>query len=88
MAQCPRQLFGRQAIPMMWDYAEANPLHDSSGGFITSLEVSVRSLPSFCANGPRARAFQHDASEAPVNVGELVSTDPPYYDNIGYADLS
>ena len=90
VAQCSRQLFGRQAIPMLWDYAEANPLHDSSGGFVTNLEVSVRAFSVFPAReGDIAHAFQANASEFDT-AGSLkyFSTDPPYYDNIGYADLS
>lgn len=88
VAQCSRQLFGRQAIPMLWDFAEANPLHDSSGGLTTNIDVSVRSFSCFPAIGIIGRAFQDNASEQVSSVGKLLSTDPPYYDNIGYADLS
>ena len=88
VAQCPRQLYGRQGIPMIWDYAEANPLHDSSGGFLTNVDVSIRSFASFPAMGQTASVQQQDASQSAILPGEVVSTDPPYYDNIGYADLS
>ena len=49
VAQCSRQLFGRQAIPMLRDFAEANPLHDSSCGLVTNIEVSLRAFHCFPA---------------------------------------
>jgi putative DNA methylase len=83
------QGFGRQAIPMIWDYAEANPISEAGGGFgITAHAVAkvLERLPSSVIPGS---ATQKDASEATAAVrGRVVSTDPPYYDNIGYADLS
>jgi putative DNA methylase len=88
VAQCPRQLFGRQAVTMIWDYAEANPLQDASGGFVTSLDVSVRAFEVFPTSGALARARQADAAHGPVAPLSVVSTDPPYYDNVPYADLS
>lgn len=90
LAQCPLTFFGRQAIPMSWDFAEANPFSNSSGSFGVMLEGYVSAF---------ANAFQMQYD----NVGEviqadaqsdcglrniMISTDPPYYDNIGYADLS
>lgn len=90
-AQCPRQLFGRQAIPMIWDFAEANPLSTSSG----SWEVFIKGISKTFANGfetvsPTAKGFvkQQNASDQEISKNKVVSTDPPYYDNIGYADLS
>jgi putative DNA methylase len=80
------QAFGRQAIPMVWDYAEANPLDSALGidvtvGWVASaIERQVSS-----ANGTAA---QSDAQSQLMSTDRLVSTDPPYYDNIGYADLS
>ena len=81
-------VFGRQAIPMVWDYAEGNPFSDSSGnwsGQVTWVQKAVAALP---ANG-NGDISQRDAaarlSEIPSPV---VCTDPPYYDNICYADLS
>lgn len=88
VAQCTRQLFGRQAVPMLWDFGEANPLHDSSGGFSTNLDVSLRALTSFPENTVSGFVSQDDASSQTISAGKLISTDPPYYDNIGYADLS
>ncbi len=83
------QTFGRQALPMVWDHAEANPLSNSTGnwdGAITWITSCLeRSVP---ATG-FGLARQLDAT-ASVNglVQPMISTDPPYYDNIGYADLS
>ena len=90
-AQCPRQLFARQAIPMVWDYAEGNPLGDSSGSWKILLDNLLRSLnaPLFAFNRPAlGYANQKDASKISFNCPIVISTDPPYYDNIGYADLS
>ena len=88
VAQCTRQMFGRQAIPMLWDYGEANPLHDSSGGISTNISVSCRAFSCFANSDLQSFACQGDASSQTTSEGKLVSTDPPYYDNIGYADLS
>ena len=83
-----RNTFGRQAIPMTWDYAEGNPFCSSSGSFDNVLKwvcEDVAELPSVSLDG---RARQFDAQSDNGMRGILVSTDPPYYDNIGYADLS
>lgn len=87
-AQCTRQALGRQALPMLWDYGEANPLHDSSGGLLTNISVSLRALDSFAFSGANGFVIQSDASTQTISQSKVVSTDPPYYDNIGYADLS
>ena len=82
-----RDTFTRQAIPMMWDYAEANPFCNSSGCFDNMLGWVVDVLESLPAN-VQGTAEQHDA-QAPCSLRNvMVSTDPPYYDNIGYSDLS
>jgi putative DNA methylase len=88
VAQCSRQLFGRQAIPMVWDFAEANPLHDSSGGFSTNINGVLRSFACFAHGGIHGHALQADASQQATSTDKVISGDPPYYDNIGYADLS
>ena len=92
IAQCPRQLFGRQAIPMVWDFAEGNPLGASSGSWSVLLDNLLRSFssPLFAHDRPlRGQAVQLDASAIDRDhTGFLICTDPPYYDNIGYADLS
>ena len=91
IAQCPRQLFGRQAIPMVWDYAEGNPLGDSSGAWTVFVEGIVKAFSKAFEN-VRASASggsnQVDAGAQSLSIDKVVSTDPPYYDNIGYADLS
>ena len=82
------QAFGRQAVPMVWDYAEANPLSDAGGGFgITSHAVGkvLERLPLQATPG---KSVQQDAANNTTLLNRVVSTDPPYYDNIGYADLS
>ena len=82
-----RNTFGRQAIPMTWDYSEANPLGQSTGNWIAMLDWVRKSLGvTPCRN--RGAASQRDASSQRWSVSRVVSTDPPYYDNIGYADLS
>lgn len=83
-----RETFARQAIPMVWDYAEANPFSNSGGSFLQCLSRipdTLTFLPLHIANGT---ARQFDAQSDNGMRGILVSTDPPYYDNIGYADLS
>jgi len=81
------QVFARQAIPMTWDFAEANTFSDSTGGWAGSLEwvpKAMEALP-LCGGG---EASQADAGTQSMSEGKMISTDPPYYDNIGYADLS
>lgn len=83
-----RSTFARQAIPMVWDFAENNPLSDSSGNFDGSVYwiAGVTELAPVDAFG---EAQQRDATTAINGVDQpLISTDPPYYDNIGYADLA
>ena len=80
-------VFGRQAIPMAWDFMEGNPFSNTSGNFFNSIEASGKSLLMLM---PRAGglAQQCDAAQQSISNGKLVSTDPPYYDNVPYADLS
>ncbi len=83
-----RNTFARQAIPMTWDFAEGNPFSDSSGNFLNNLDWVVRVLRKW-THGPTATVRQADArTHLQEFAVVLVSTDPPYYDNIGYADLS
>jgi putative DNA methylase len=81
------QVFKLQAIPMTWDYPETNAFSDSSGGWAGSLEWVPRSLEALPLHG-LGIAQQESASVQSTSVDRLVSTDPPYYDNVGYADLS
>jgi putative DNA methylase len=79
--------FGRQAIPMSWDYAEGNPFSSSSGNWIGGIDWNARVMVDLPSR-ERGDAHQADAARTGSLTGKLVSTDPPYYDNIGYADLS
>ncbi len=83
-----QQVFARQAIPMTWDFVEGNPFSNSTGNFIGQLGYLTRVLEiSHC--GVDSFVKQLDATAAINGVDHpIVSTDPPYYDNIGYADLS
>ncbi len=92
VAQCPRNLFGRQALPMHWSFAEGNPFSGSSGSFGVVIEnlyrnlVSVLSHPMPCAAG---EAKQEDVTALrPRSPAPIVCTDPPYYNNVDYADLA
>lgn len=88
--EVPQQLFGRHAIPMSWDFAEANPIGNSTGSLIATLENMRRSFDAIggLSDGV-AEIIQMDAKSNKYPMGPVViSTDPPYYDNIGYADLS
>lgn len=80
-------LFARQAIPMVWDFAEANPIGTSGGSFDKTFDFVPKVL-GFLPAGPSGCAAQADAASQSISSGKVVSTDPPYYDNIGYADLS
>src|SRR5690606_1922561 len=81
-----RHLFTRQAISMMWDFAETLPFGEAAGGYTTSLGNLAKSIDRI-PSGQTAIARQASA-EARTYERVLVSTDPPYYDNVGYADLS
>jgi putative DNA methylase len=78
--------FARQALSMVWDFAEVNPVAGAAGDFRVSLEGVCRSVGT--ASTSQGVASQADAQSQDVSTGKVVSTDPPYYDNIGYADLS
>ncbi len=82
-----RNLFGRQAIPMMWDFAENNVFGDVAGDYMVSLRSMATALDKMPACG-QGLGTQQSAQTQVVGVDKLISTDPPYYDNIGYADLS
>ena len=82
-----RSVYARQAIPMVWDYAESNPFCESSGSYANLFERQVKGLAALGAGRP-GTASQADVNRQSISSDKLVSTDPPYYDNIGYADLS
>ena len=80
-------LFGKQAIAMTWDFPEAAILHETVGGFVPAssfIADCIEKLPQIGAG----HSSQADASSQDISASKIVSTDPPYYDNIGYADLS
>lgn len=79
--------FGRQVVPIIWDFTEANPLSDSSGNWLLGVE-QARKMILALGDGQHGSAEQADAQSQTIAVSKIVSTDPPYYDNIGYADLS
>ena len=72
---------------MTWDFCEANPFSDSSGNWTGQLVFPRKCLEHAIASG-EALVKQLDATADAAYCGEIISTDPPYYDNIGYADLS
>ncbi len=83
-----RSTLGKQAIPMIWDFAEANPFEKSSAGLSDCVRVIAKCIELLPAN-PVGRVSQLDATDAVNGTSQpFVCTDPPYYDNIGYADLS
>lgn len=82
-----RNTFGRQAIPMTWDYAETNPFSDSAGNASSGIDWAYKALQLMPASA-HGSAGQADAQTQTISAAKVISTDPPYYDNIGYADLS
>lgn len=79
--------FGRQALPMVWDFTEANPLSGSSGNLLLGIEQAAKMMDAV-GIGYVGCSTQADASTQSISIGRIISTDPPYYDNIAYADLS
>ena len=80
-------LFGKQAIAMTWDFPEASILHETVGGFVPAsrfIADCILKLPQQWIGD----ATQQDAMTSGQSNGKVISIDPPYYDNIGYADLS
>lgn len=86
VGQKAQHAFGRQAIPMVWDFAEPNFFGDATGSMVASVAMATNAL-SFCAKVPASVTCIPAQDIDPTN-GSLVTTDPPYYDNVGYADLS
>ena len=80
-------LFGKQTVSMNWDYPEANILADTVGGYAPASEYISDCIGKL---SPAAAGFanQIDAQTQTTSLHKIISTDPPYYDNIGYADLS
>jgi putative DNA methylase len=86
-----QQMFSRHAIPMAWDFTEINPLTAVGGSVLASVKNIISSferLPTSMTSPVQGYALQLDASRQNISMNKVISTDPPYYDNIGYADLS
>ena len=79
--------FGRQALPMVWDHSEANALGGMAGDLLVSVTNMMRAVEQLPV-GSGASSYQEDARRQVSSANRIVSTDPPYYDNVGYADLS
>jgi putative DNA methylase len=88
--ECPVNLFSRQIIPFIWDFAESNVISGPSGSFSNMFESTASALQKTAILDVRGgKAFQSDAVKAGRNVEfPVISTDPPYYDMIPYSDLS
>ena len=87
-AETIEQPFGRQAIPMVWTFPEANVFSNSTGGWYSSLDWIPKVLQSLYVDGKEVTVVQADAMEYVNDIPVLISTDPPYYSNVPYADLS
>ena len=85
-----RNTFARQSIPMTWDYAELNSLLGGTGSFLGAVQWTAESIDRVAAGHGSSfgAGTQIDATRQTLSTNRVVSTDPPYYDNIGYADLS
>lgn len=81
-------LFGRQAVSMTWDFPETAVLNGGVGGFMPAVDYIAGCLATLPISGIPGLAVQEDAATGKTASRRIVSTDPPYYDNIGYADLS
>lgn len=84
----PMNLFARQAIPMVWDYPEVNVFSNAVGSFATIKDYISKCIDTLPAENYVSEGIQADAQTDCGLRNIMISTDPPYYDNIGYADLS
>jgi putative DNA methylase len=84
------QTYKRQAIPMTWDFPESNILIDKSICWLKAIKYTSENLVSACQLNllPKSYSVQLDAANQNISLNKVISSDPPYYDNIGYADLS
>lgn len=82
------QTFGRQALPMIWDFAEANPFSGSTGNWTGAIDWIVRCLLQSVPSCGIGESTQLDATAIDSVNSHIICTDPPYYNNIDYADLS
>jgi putative DNA methylase len=82
------QIFSRQSVPMSWDFIEISPLQKMSGNWMGGVEWVSDVFENLANSLALGFARQVDASKQVLSADRVVSTDPPYYDNISYADLS
>jgi putative DNA methylase len=82
------QAYSRQAIAMTCNYAEANPLSSAGGGFVLTPQSVAEVLERLPQPSPEGHVEQRDATAGPPCDKAVFCTDPPYYDNIAYAELS
>ncbi len=81
-------LFGKQTVAMTWDFPEAALLEDTVGGFVPAVGYVADCVETLPRDAIAGFARQENASDNATSMSKVISTDPPYYDNIGYADLS
>lgn len=81
-------LFGKQTVSMTWDFPEANIFLETVGGYLPAAQYIADCVETLPWNVEPGAASQANAASNTITAGKVVSTDPPYYDNIGYADLS
>ena len=89
-AECPRHLFGRQAISIVWDFAEGVPVGESSGAWEVLVRNTINTLEASGSDWSVGTAQQADATQHPLlsDMAAVLFTDPPYYDAVPYSDLS
>ena len=82
-------VFARQAIPMLWDFAETNLFSTATQNWMAQVEWIAETVAALPLNVNTGEARQADAANViHADKGPVIVTDPPYYDNIDYADLS
>ena len=82
------ETFGRQAVSMVWDFAEPNIFSSSAGNLLNPIKRISDAISYLAIAENKGTVFFHDAQSVAYQKDAVISTDPPYYDNIGYADLS
>lgn len=84
-----QQVFARQALAMVWDFVETNFFSGSSGNFLDQVKYPAKSVAAWMPGSPEGAIYNIDAAKNSFPIRPVViSTDPPYYDNIGYSELS
>ena len=84
-----QQVFARQVLPIVWDFCEANPFSNSSGNFVGQVGYLANVVAAAPTSDAQTAVIQQDAAADTLMVkGAVIATDPPYYDNVPYADIS